>query len=579
MIDPILPLSISIAEGKGVYALFLGSGISKSAGIPTGGDIFWNSVKLICKLEDNTVNISDDAEIDKWFEASQYKDFNYSKILEALCPSKEDRRNYLEKYFIDCNPTIAHKVIANLVKNELIKVIVTTNFDQLLENALDDENIKFDVVSDESDLKNLKPREHSNCRILKLNGDYKKLNIRNTETELEKYSDSISKELEEIFDRYGLIVVGYSGSDKAVIEHLENRISNYSIYWLARDKINTKIKELIKSKDGKIICRDSTDIFFKELERKINLFSTYPTGDTPEFLATTVKNLLREKDQIEINELSKAVVRDLIKKWEETFENFRMNSSKRLFHLKSMEDISDQLIVIGIILIEYNEYKLFNKLLKSFNTIINLSENLSGARSASIGDIPKMIVLELFYLWGSYSLHVENFTTLKLLFEFEISTRDDLVPLFSYNGIHRTNLFNENSSDSFDYILKYQDDRDYFNDFLDFKKDFCTILCQFDFIIALKVLGEPSERKYNSFPNFLRCNGSMIKPIAQKLERNKEFAENFSKYIFDEEPENLLPMLNDRFADIRKSSRLQCDSSDWVHVIKIFERIGTVHIL
>lgn len=39
MIDPILLLSISIAEGKGVYALFLGSGISKSAGIPTGGEI------------------------------------------------------------------------------------------------------------------------------------------------------------------------------------------------------------------------------------------------------------------------------------------------------------------------------------------------------------------------------------------------------------------------------------------------------------------------------------------------------------------------------------------------------------
>lgn len=35
-------------------------------------------------------------------------------------------------------PTVAHKAIANLVKHGFIKVIVTTNFDRLLERALEE---------------------------------------------------------------------------------------------------------------------------------------------------------------------------------------------------------------------------------------------------------------------------------------------------------------------------------------------------------------------------------------------------------------------------------------------------------
>lgn len=460
------------------------------------------------------------------------------------------------------------------MKNKLIRVIVTTNFDQLLEKALEKKNIEFDVVTSENDLDNIKPREHSNCRLFKLHGDYKKLNIRNTEKELEKYSDSISKELQEIFDRYGLIVVGYSGSDKAVIEHLINKKSKYSLYWLAREEINEAIQELINHQEGKVIYRDSADTFLKELERKISLFLTYPTGDTPEFLVTHVKNLLREQDKIEINELSKDVVRDLTTKWDGLFEKFRDDHGNRISHLKSLEQILDRLIVIGFVLIEYGENELFNKLLRSFNPIINLSEELIGSRSASIGDMPKMIASELFYLWGSYSLNIENFTAMKLLFDFEISTRDDLVPLFAYRGIHCSDVFNAESSKSFDYLLEYPKDKEYFKDFPEFKKDFHTILCQFNLIIALKIISKRAELKYQFFPNFLRFTGSRIEPLIRKLERNKEFTDTFSHYLFTENPKIFLSKLKERYALIHESSGVVAnDPSEWVSIKEKLERI------
>ncbi len=42
MIEPIVSLAFSLHANKGVYALLLGSGVSRSAGIPTG----WEVVKV-----------------------------------------------------------------------------------------------------------------------------------------------------------------------------------------------------------------------------------------------------------------------------------------------------------------------------------------------------------------------------------------------------------------------------------------------------------------------------------------------------------------------------------------------------
>lgn len=581
MIDPILPLSISIAEGKGVYALFLGSGISRSAGIPTGGEIRWDSIKHLYKLENNVHDIPEDTEINKWFESSQYKDFNYSKILEGLCPSQEDRRNFLEKYFVGRNPSAAHDVISTIVQKNLIRVIVTTNFDQLLEKSLEKKNIDYDVVASEADLNNSKPREHSNCRLFKLHGDYKKLNILNTEKELERYTELISKELQEIFDRYGLIIVGWSGSDKAVIEHLKNRHSKYSLYWVAREEINETIHEVIKNQDGRVIFRDSAETFFTELERKINLFLTYPKGDTPEFLVAQVKDLLKSRNTIEINELAKAVIHDLTKKWEDIIPKFRNDHQNRIIHLHSLEQILDRLLAIGFILIEYGENELFNRLLRYFNTIITLSDITSsevpvGEWSTSIGDIPKVIAAELFFLWGSFSLYIENFTAMKLLLEIKINRKNNLVPLFADPDIH----YSYTVSDHFGYLLEYPKEKDYFKDFSEYKKNFKSILCQFDFITTIKIL-ELIERtqqpnagypKYEAYSNFLRFEGSRIKPLILKLEHN-EFAQTFSKYLFNEEPKIFLPRLKYRYTRIRELNKNLWDSLEWDPIGDILDRI------
>jgi len=48
MIDPIISLAFSLHSTKGVYALLIGSGISRAAGIPTGREIVQDLILKNC---------------------------------------------------------------------------------------------------------------------------------------------------------------------------------------------------------------------------------------------------------------------------------------------------------------------------------------------------------------------------------------------------------------------------------------------------------------------------------------------------------------------------------------------------
>ena len=51
MIDPLLALAFGMQSNKGVYALLLGSGVSRSAGIPTGWEIVLDLIRKLAHLE------------------------------------------------------------------------------------------------------------------------------------------------------------------------------------------------------------------------------------------------------------------------------------------------------------------------------------------------------------------------------------------------------------------------------------------------------------------------------------------------------------------------------------------------
>lgn len=65
-----------------------------------------------------------------------------------------------------------------------VRVIITTNFDRLIENALREAGVEPTVVTSDDALKGAVPLIHSRCYVVKIHGDYPDTRIRNADSEL-----------------------------------------------------------------------------------------------------------------------------------------------------------------------------------------------------------------------------------------------------------------------------------------------------------------------------------------------------------------------------------------------------------
>ena len=204
----------------------------------------------------------------------------YLTIVGELGLSADERRAILHSYIEPTEqdreearkvPTRAHHAIAELVQSGFIKVIVTTNFDRLIENALREKGIEPTVVASVDGLIGAEPIAHTACFLLKLHGDYKDARILNTEQELSGYPGEYDALLDRIFDEYGLIVCGWSGEwDHALrAAILRAPARRYTHYWMVRGEPGDGAKELIDHRQARVVEAQGADVLFGDLAERI----------------------------------------------------------------------------------------------------------------------------------------------------------------------------------------------------------------------------------------------------------------------------------------------------------------------
>jgi hypothetical protein len=308
-LDPIVSLSVAIAEAPGSYAFFLGSGVSRDAGVPTGGEVFWRAVGELYRLETATSETPDDG-LREWLEQTERADLGYSDILELITPDQATRRDYLAKHFEGIEPGPTHERLADFAARGLIRVFVTTNFDRLLERALQARGIEPIVVTSDADLAVAPGREHARCYVLKPHGDYLQQTIRNTPAELAVLEPAMTAELAEVFSRYGLVVLGYSGADPAIGEAMRGRRSRYGVYWITRAEPSEPARSIVEALTGRVIERPDAAAFLADLDRRLAVFAAHPSGQTPLAVHDEVVVLLRRGDRVGLAELLRAERRE-----------------------------------------------------------------------------------------------------------------------------------------------------------------------------------------------------------------------------------------------------------------------------
>jgi|SRR6185503_1409003 len=275
MIDPMISLAFSVYSNKGAYSLLLGSGISRASGIPTGWEVVLDLIRKVAKLEGEDC----DPDPAAWFKRKHTAEPDYSKLLDAIAKTPTERQQLLRGYFEPTEderaqgvkaPNVAHKAIARLVEAGYLRVIVTTNFDRLMEQALEGIGIPPTVISTPDQVAGALPLAHSGVTLIKIHGDYLDTRIKNTESELAAYEPAFVALLDRVVDEYGLIVCGWSAdwdiALRAAIERCPTR--RFTTYWTTRSSLSSHAKRLVDHRKAAVLkIRDANQLFEGLLEK------------------------------------------------------------------------------------------------------------------------------------------------------------------------------------------------------------------------------------------------------------------------------------------------------------------------
>jgi len=289
----------------GAYAVLIGSGVSHGSGIPTGWEIVLDLIRKLAHLRGEDCEPNPEA----WYRAIAHGEPDYSKILDEIARTSAERGQLLRAYFEPTEdelreglkvPSVAHKSIATLVSKGYIRVIVTTNFDRLMEQALTEIGIHPTVISTPDAIKGAMPLTHSRCTIIKLHGDYLDARLKNTTAELASYDPAMDQLLDRVLDEFGLLVCGWSAEWDTALRAAIERCSTYrfSTFWGVRTKVNAASENLVALRRAIVVMFDA-DALFGGLAERITALEQFATIDpiAPKVAVARLKRYLSASDQ------------------------------------------------------------------------------------------------------------------------------------------------------------------------------------------------------------------------------------------------------------------------------------------
>ncbi len=226
-------------------ALLLGAGASKSSGVPLAfemiaewrHDVFESVVPAAQRQGlDAKSWLATQRENFPWFESES----EYSLLFEHRYKRPVQRRLYVEEKIEGVRPGWGYLYLANLiVQARRFSTVFTTNFDDLLSDALGTYLHHGAVVCDADAQVDLVSFLSDRAKIVKLHGGYLFSDIRNTETELSALGERMAAKFSELARQRGLVVLGYAGRDRSVMSMIETLLADeqtfpHGIYWCLR---------------------------------------------------------------------------------------------------------------------------------------------------------------------------------------------------------------------------------------------------------------------------------------------------------------------------------------------------------
>lgn len=258
------------------FCFIIGSGASVSSGIPTGAGL---EAQWMKEMEESP-GLDEIGEVAKTLE--EHLEYKFEKIREAweetkksgtplpsdyyfdlyklrFFPNHRNGYHYLEKIMANRNPGFGyHPLALMLTDGSGSNLVITTNFDSLIEDALffytDDKPlvINHELLAEYAGDPNIKrpviAKVHRGIFFDPLNQPEETNGLKGIWRDV----------LASVFQSYTPIVIGYGGGDNSLMNFLEDselKMKN-GIYWCYFEKYglpSEKIQRLIKDKNGYLV--------------------------------------------------------------------------------------------------------------------------------------------------------------------------------------------------------------------------------------------------------------------------------------------------------------------------------------
>jgi hypothetical protein len=301
-------------------AIFVGAGVSKSSDTEYTSLPLWGD--LISELKSDLA-ITEELDYLKLAQL-YYLEFGEQKYTQVL-----------KKYFPeDIAPSSLHNTILKINP----RVIITTNWDSIIENAIEQEGYLYDTICTDKDLVN----STSQNKFIKIHGDFKNHNIVFKEDDYLNYSRDfplIENYIKSVFSTHTVLFLGYSYNDtnlKHIMKWIQSHSSSVPPMYLVNSKTNKPQESYLKNHGITTLVLDSGSYPVDEiqhLEKRSALTQSFLTSiihdnsamyandeqEVINFIYDRIKHL-KQQNSISHNQIKRAITNCRLR-----YDNYGLN--------------------------------------------------------------------------------------------------------------------------------------------------------------------------------------------------------------------------------------------------------------
>ena len=230
-------LHLHEASVQNKLVVFVGAGVSANSGVPT-----WSSLTNAFKedLPDTIKKETDDLKVAQIYKDTYGRKAYFEKV-----------RNVLKDGRVAYNPI--HNAILELNPVH----IITTNYDDLIEQSIQSNYKQYDIITQDSDL----PYYRYPSKVVKMHGDFKTGNIVLTEEDYYNYAATfplIRSFVTSLFTTNVVLFVGFSFSDlnlKIILNDIKTILDQdmQRVYLLTDERVDKELSKYYENKGINIV--------------------------------------------------------------------------------------------------------------------------------------------------------------------------------------------------------------------------------------------------------------------------------------------------------------------------------------